>query len=389
MKFPKLKYPRLCRMLTYVVVIGGWLLPMFIVFSLPAPDIIKILVTFGALGGLLYYILKNFLVLMAMDMALAQLSCLRTARTQYTLPQTRSLDHIRSSILRYGTACDFAPIQPQPSALRYRFSNPWTIYSKGIERVVAAYEIDLLDKETYRRIFSSAKTNSNALTGKRKPLFLDKTQKKAPLHRVTVVLILAHRIDTKMTDGLFPLMHAQQGDEYENCTVPCVVDLEHGTCVFNCERIPYIGYEYAVKNRGIRIVKNLVFGGNLNLAGNTHFLPAIRDINPEDTLWDFWRIMHIELIGATKETERRFRAMAEKEIQLEDDTLYLRWDERGICQSVKLDTDAKIAKMEPVTDWYYPKIRPIGKKTIGKITEHIRLYFADMGYTLEFADTAQ
>ena len=386
MIFPKLKYPRLCRILTYVVVLGCGLLPIFIVFSLPTPDIVRVIVLLGSLIGLLFYLFRNFVVLMTMDMALASLSCYRTARKQYMLPAHRTVDRIRSSILRYGTHCNPSPIQPQPAALRYKFSNPMTFYSRGIERVIAAYEVDLLDSDMYRDIFSSAKTNSKALTGRKKAVFLDKQQKKQSLHRVTVVLILAHKVDPQIIPDLYELVCKQCGDENEDCIVPCVVDLAHRTCVFNCLRLPYVGYSYAVKNRGIRIIKNKVLGGNLNLNGNTHFLEPIRDMNPEDSLWDFWKELHHQFIGADRETKRRFESLSEREVLIVRDDLYLKWDQRGICQTVELDTEKKIARVETVANWFYPKIQPIGKKTILKIEEHIISYYTKQGYAVEFVD---
>ena len=146
MNQPKLKYPRLCRILTYIVVIGTGLLPTIVFFNLPVPDGLKVIVLLGSLIGLLIYLIRNFLVLMMMDMVLAMESCYRTARSKYYLPQHRSADAIRSSILRYGVSCDPSPIKPTPSALRYKFSNPMTVYSRGIEKVVVAYEIDLLTR---------------------------------------------------------------------------------------------------------------------------------------------------------------------------------------------------------------------------------------------------
>lgn len=393
MNIPKLKYPRLCRILTYVVVLGCGLLPILIIFSLPAPDIVRVIVILGSLIGLLFYLFRNFMVLMMMDMALASLSCYRTARKQYTLPTNRTADRIRRSILRYGTQCDPSPILPQPAALRYKFSNPVTVFSRGIERVIAAYEVDLLDREMYRDIFSSAKTNSKALTGRKKAIFLDKVQKKQSLHRVTVTVILAHKVDPQMIPDLYELVCKQCGDEDENCIVPCVVDLAHHTCVFNCLRVPYVGFGYAVKNRGIRIIKNKVFGGNLNLHGNTHFLEPIRNkdpegsfMDPEDSLWDLWKELHHQLIGAGKETKRRFEALSEREITTVEDVLYLKWDQRGICQTVELDTENKIARVESVANWFYPKMQPIGKKIIKEIEEHITSYYAKQGYVVEFVD---
>lgn len=384
MNYPKLKNPGLCRILTYVVILGCGSLPIVVVFSLPVPDAVKVIVMLAALVGLLVYLIRNFVVLMAMDMTLASLSCYKTARKQYTLPSGRSADTIRRSILRYGTQCEPSPVQPQPAALRYKFSTPMTIYSRGIERVIAAYEVDLLDKEIYRDIFSSAKTNSKALTGKKKAVFLDKEQKKQSLHRVTVILILAHKVDPQVVGDLYNLVCKQCGDEDEDCVVPCVVNLAHHTCVFNCLRVPYIGYGYAAKNRGIRIIKQRVFGGNLNLRGNNQFLEPIRDMDPEASLWDFWKELHHQFIGAERETKRRFEAMAQREIRIVGEILYLKWDQQGICQTVELDAERKTAKVESITNWAYPKAQPIGKKIIQKMEDHISAYYARQGYAVEF-----
>lgn len=383
MNQPKLKYPRLCRLLTYIVVIGFWMLPIVIVFQFPIHDLIRVVVIFASLIGLLVYLFKNIMILMMMDMMLAMLSCHRTARKLYYLPKKRTADTIHRSIVRYGTECDPAPIKPSPSALRYKFSNSMTVYSSGIERIVAAYEVDYLDREIYRDIFSSAKTNSKGLIGKKKARFLDSQQKKQPLHRVTVILILAHKVDPVLTEELYELVCKQCGDELENCIVPCVVDLEHHTCAFNCLRVPYVGFGYAVKNRGIRIIKNNVFGGYLPLTKD-HTLPSIKDADPEMSLWDMWKELHHQFVGATRKMKHQFDSLAEREIKILDDELYLKWDQRGVCLSLQLDSDKKIAKIEPVTKWSYPKSQPIGKKVIEKITEHILAYFTKQGFTVEF-----
>ena len=386
MGFPKLKYPRLCRMTPYVVVLGCGLLPIFVIAAIPAPEIVKFLVIMGCLVGLLAYILRNFMVLMAMDMALASLSCHRTARTQYTLPDRRSADQIRRSILRYGTPCDPASIEPKPSALRYKFSRPMTVYASGIERIVAAYEVDMLTPDTYGNLLRSAKANSKALIGKKKAVFLEKDLKKQPLHRVTVLLILAHKVDPQMIPDLYKLVCRHCGDEQENCLVPCVVDLERRSCVFNCLRLPYVGLGYPVKNRGIRIVRQRVLGGSWNLRGNSHFLEPMREIHPESSVWDFWRDLHHTYIGADRETKRRFASMAVGEIAVEKDLLYLKWDQRGICQAVESDGDSMTVTVEAITNWYYPKRQPIGQKTIRKMEAQITAYYRAQGYSVQFAD---
>ena len=384
MNYPKLKYPRLCRILTYLVVIGIGLLPIVIVFSFSAPDIIKIITILGCLLGLLFYIVRNFMVLMAMDTTLALLSCFRTARTQYTLPKNRTPEKLHRSILNFGISCEPIHYEPQPFALRYQFSSSLTYYARGIERVVAAYEADLLDRDTYCDILRSAKVNSKALEGKRKARLLDSSQKNAPLHRVTVVLIFTYKVDPQLAADMYDVVCKQCGDEEKDCTIPCVVDLAQYTCVFNSLRVPYIGFSYAVKNRGIRLIKKCIFGGNLNLRGNTMHVVSDMTVNLENSLWDLWKDFHHQLIGAERQTKRRFEGMSEKEIFCEKDCLYLKWDQRGICQSIKTDNEKKLVQVELLSDWYYPKIRPIGKKTLREITEHITSYFEKSGYSVRF-----
>lgn len=386
MGFPNLKYPRLCRIFSYAVVIGFWMLPIPVAFLLNLPDLVEAAVILACGLGLVFYIIRNFLVLMGMDMALATLSCLRTARTQYTLPSSRTAPAIRRSITRYGTRSDPTAISPQPFALRYRFSSPWTGYSSGIERVLAAYETELLDKTAYTSIFRSAKANSSALIGRKKPLFLDRNQRKSPLHRVTVLVIFAQRIDPSLSSALYTLVCSNCGDEFENCIIPCVIDLEHNICVFDGMRIPYYGFGYAVKNRGIRIIKNRVFGGNLNLRGNHHTIRSTQDLNPDDTLWDLWGMLRQQYIGDTRKTKRLFQSLAHRELRIDDDCLYLKWDQRGICQCIRLDPDQKCVKIESLTNWSYPNSHPISKQLIKSMEHHIQSYYTRLGYCAEFVD---
>lgn len=385
MNWPKLKNPGFCRLSTYVVVLGCGALPALLASILPVSEAVVAMAVFGGLIGILIYMVRNFMVLMTMDLLLALLSCHRTAREQYVLPSGRTAAAIRRSVLRYGVACTPKPIQPQPAALRYRFSSPMTVYSRGIERVIAAYEVDRLDGDTYRRIFHSAKTNSAALAGRKKALFLDKMQKKQKLHRVTVVLILAHQVAPALADGLYELVCKQCGDENEDCLVPCVVDLESRTCVFNCVRVPYVGFGYAVKNRGIRMIKCRVFGGNLNLGKSAHFV-KIKGHHPEDSLWKLWGECHREIIGASRKNKKRFGMMADRDIRIADGMLYLKWGQGGICQEVELNETEKRMTVESVTKWTYPKAHLIGKKTVQKMEAHILSYCAQRGYTVEFAE---
>ncbi len=387
MNFPKLKYPRLCRLLTYLIVLGAGAIPIVAVYLIPCPDFIRVIVLLASLLGMLYYIVCHFVALMSMDICLAMLSCARTAKAKYFLPKRRTADKIRRSILRYGKGCQPVPTQPQPSALRYKFSNPLTIYSSGIERVVAAYEVDQLTPECYREIFRSAKANSKALTGKKKPLFLDKQQKKSPLHRVTVLMILAHRVDEKMKPDLYKLVCQNCGDAEKNCIVPCVVDLQECSCVFNCLREPYCGYGYAVKNRGIRIIKRRIFGNHWNLRHSEPLPPTLP--LPATTLWELWSMCLQEAKIADRKEKKRAKSLSDQELIIDGDTLYLKHGKQCLCQLIKLDSKSKIARVESVTDWSYPATRPIGKKTIAELESRICAYLSGKGYRVEFVELTE
>jgi len=385
MGFPKLKYPRLCRLIPYVVVLGLPILIITITVFLPVSDAVKVVLIMGYFGVLLWYLFVNFPVLMSLDILLAILCCHRTARKQYILPSRCSAGRIVRGVSRYGTACEPTPIEPRPSLLRYRFSSPMTVYSRGIERVIASYEVDYLDKDTYGRIFHSAKNNSTALIGRKKALFLDKSQKKEALHRVTVILILAHSIDPRLVPTLYDLVCMQCGDEEEDCVVPCVVDLTHNTCVFNSLRVPYIGFGYPVKNRGIRLIKRLVFGGNLNLRSNNQVI-EFSDINPEDSVWSVWGNLRRDLIQDAKEEKKRCQSMTPGEIRIVEDMLYFKWDERCVSQMIAVDTDHKTVKIHSVTNWAYPKPHAISKKCILEIERTLTSHFARQGYSVSFVE---
>lgn len=76
--------------------------------------------------------------------------------------------------------------------------------------------------------------------------------------------------------------------------------------------------------------------------------------------------------------------MAEQEILVDENTLYLKLDGRGICQAVSLDTEKKSAKVETITSWAYPTRQLISRKNLQKAETCITLYYARAGYETEF-----
>ena len=385
MEFPKLKNALLCRILVYVVVLGGFIAPIIIVANLNfVPVAIKIITGVTLAIALLVYLIKNFVLLLAMDIGLATLHCNNTARKRFALPLSFAVKKVENRILKFGKPCSPIAIVPSPHMLQYKSNAPLTKYSSGIEKVIAVYHIDLLDKNQYHSIINSATANSNALKGKKKHQFLDKSQKKSPLNRVTVIFLFAKQVDPNFRDNLFNAVCQNGGDGFDTATIPCVVDLETQFATFDGMRIPYAGFQYPVKNRGIKLIRKCLFNGKLTFANSPDAIDPIKDTDPEQSLWSFWRNMKKELISDEKETKKRYEKMVHKELIFDDGYIYLKWEDKGIWVSVEIDEKTKIVEIDAIDSWYYPKQNKIAKTTIKEMKGIINSYFAELGYTTKF-----
>ncbi len=388
MKNPKIKDALLCRILPYILVLGGFIAPIVIIAIIPPiPTVAKVIFGVVMAIGLVIYIVKNFTVLMMMDARLAAIRCHQIARKQFEIPEDRNLDRIEKKLSSFGKGYPPVSLLPAPTALRYRLQSSDTTYAKGIEKVVAVYHTDLLDAEAYEAIFHSTEENSTALIGKKKPLLSGKANKEAPLHRVTVAVIFAKSVDTSFAVELYDKICEKEGDNFETAFISCVIDCRRRVCVFNSLCLPYLGFIHSVKNHGVKMIREFVFGGKLPLQNNPYTVPLsedIKNIDPEQSLWDFWRAIKNEVAQDEQETKQRFDSMTHRQILLDDDLLYIKWEERGLWLCIERDEDAKTVSIDPISFWYYPKNGSIDKKTAEEIERLVRDYFAEAGYTCEF-----
>lgn len=385
MKTPKLKNALLCRILIYVVVLGGFITPIVIVASLKfVPEAIKVIVGIGLTAGLILYLLKNFPLLMAMDIGLAMVHCHNTARKWFALPESFSAQKVEKKISLFGKRYESSAILPIPKMLQYKSNAPLTIYASGIEKIIATYHVDFLDKNQYQMIVNSATANSKALKGKKNHLFLDEYQKGSPLNRVTVIVIFSKQVDEKMRNCLLDTVCKNGGDGFDTAVLPCVVDLKEKKCTFDSMRIPYTGFQYPVKNRGIKIIRKYLFNNKFPIANSPDTLDPIQDMDPDQSLWDFWKTMKNELDSEEKNIKKRFEKMKQGDFVFEDGYIYLKWEEHGIWVSVTLNEEQKTAEIDPIDSWDYPKAHKISKNTIKEIKKLINTYFAELGFTTKY-----
>ena len=387
---PKIKHALFCRILTYAV-FGGIPIAFLIVLPLvfdafpSLPDVLGIAIFILVALGETAFLFQNFVVLVTMDAFLASTHCFQTARKYFPLPRGFSEKSLNGKLSRFGKKCDPLAVSPRPDMLRYKSSAPVTIYSCGIERIVMTYRAELLTKELYHSIMNSAVANSKALAGKKKHIFLDKEQKKSPLNRATVVIIYAKDVDGRLKDDTWNIVCKNGGNENISSTVPCIIELRDGRCTFDSVRVPYIGFGYPAKNRGIRLIRKYVFGGKLPLEGESDRLDAkVKDLDTEQSLWAFYGQLKRdfrEVMGADK---KRFKKMSHGEIVEDDGFVYLKLGENGISLPVELDEETKTADIEESDLWDFPKHNKVSKARQAQIKDIIGKYYRDRGYTVKF-----
>ena len=248
---------------------------------------------------------------------------------------------------------------------------------------MAVYHCTLLNKEEYHSIMNSAVANSKALTGKKKRLLLDKEQKSSPLNRVTVILILATAVETGLSQNLYDLICKNEGDGFDVSVLPCVVDLSAKTCAFNSPWEPYFGMQYPVKNRGIRLIKKYIFSGSFP-KGTGKLMDELEDFDGEKTLWTFWQELKQEWRDQDRETKKHLGKMSHGQLVVEEESIFLKWEDRGTEWSLQWEDENKTAVITVMDAWFYPKVRPMSKKHLALLKGQVQDYFALNGTAVRF-----
>ncbi len=380
----------LCRITSYILF---GILPMALIIIFPLifdifpsiPDMVGMIIFLLVCAGYIYFLFANFLTLGMLDIAFTVAYCYMTARKCFRLPEGFSEDKLNKKISRFGKGYEPNAMSPRPDMLRYKSTAPVTIYSCGIERVVVTYRAELLTKGLYHSIISSATSNSKALIGKKKHLFLDKNQKKSPLNRATVVIIYAKDVDANLKEEAWRIVTKNGGDENVNSILPCIIDLRDGRCTFDSLRFPYIGFGYPAKNRGIRLIRNFIFGGKLPIEGE----PDRDDVKPKDydteqSFWSSMKQMRNICKTALGEGKKIFKKMPHGDIKEDDGWVYLKMHDKGICLPVDRDEETKNVTVALSDVWDLPKGHKVSKTSEAMIKDAVQKYYRAEGYSVTF-----
>ena len=392
-QFPQLKQTLLCKIFLCLMMLKYAIFGILVSTLRVIPDNAKVFLIVGGFALTLVDMFRNFAFYLMTEMTLEVLHCLLTGGWEFSLPQAFSTQELVQRCGSFGQAYEPAVPAPRPAMLCYRSGRPAQMFASGIEKIIAVYPVAMLDEDTYRRIHESAAQNAKALKGKKKHILLEKPQRKAPIDQVTVALIVADQVEEAFRSKLKDVASKQVGDGETVSMIPCVVDLEKQRCIFDSTREVFLDGHYPVKNRGIRLIKRYLFRGGLRLIGDSNdFLKneaasaenGEEEKLPEMSFWEFTRMAKKEMAGSDEEDEKRFKQMKHREIVVEGEYLYLKWEQSGIWTAVERDEEARTVTVDPIESWYYPRARKIDKETVKKIKKEISTYFADEGCTVKY-----
>ena len=392
-QFPQLKQTLLCKIFLCLMMLKYAIFGILVGTLSVIPDNVKVFLIVGACILTLADMFRNFAFYLTTEMTLEVLHCLLTGGWEFSLPQAFSAQELVQRCGSFGRAYEPAVLAPRPAMLRYRSGRPAQMFASGIEKIIAVYPVAMLDEDTYRRIHASSAQNAKALKGKKKHILLEKPQRKAPIDQVTVALIVADQVEEAFRSKLKDVASKQVGDGKTVSMIPCVVDLEKQRCIFDSTREVFLDGHYPVKNRGIRLIKRYLFRGGLRLIGDSNdFLKneAASAENGEEekilemSFWEFTRMAKKEMAGCDEEDEKRFKQMKHREIVVEGEYLYLKWEQSGIWTALEMDEKARTVKLDPIVSWYYPRARKIDKETVKKLKKEIGTYFAGEGCTVKY-----
>lgn len=392
MSFPKLKNPLLCRITVYAVlilpcVVFGW--GAFFIEALH--ELARIAIFIVSHIALIVIIIKNVMSLMMLDILLASIRAHSRVRKHFDYPTKNGGDEVAKLIEKrlgiWGSKCKPLSREPIPSLIKYSARISWTIYNKAINKFVIIYRTELLDKSLYDATIQSAKINTEKYAGTKKRIITDKHQKKAPLSIACAPVIIASRVDEKLSQKLFDTVCKGNGTD-DKAFLPCVIDVERGICVFNSEKEPYFGFGYSAKSRAYNLIKRYVFGGKLPFKNNEDKIKTNygdESFNEETSLWALWRMLRNEEKGIKRKEKKSVKALKENEIAFEDDAVYIKIGKRTAVLPT-LEENGVLTVTYPDL-WSYPTTQKISKVHQKDIERRVTDFMAKKGHKIRFDKT--
>lgn len=389
MKFPKLTTPILTMVISYLPIILPFLIVVSyrLLFTDGEMDFWGLIELFGSLGFALFFIIKGFGFFIFSDVILQEIHVWQKAR-QYFESDINGRDLITARNKISGRCTLFGKqINPESNddwLILYRLSrrNSSTVNWSRIDKHFLVYGTEYLDEKSYAEIIISARANIKKQDKPFKPtIFTDKQQRKAPLCKYSVVVILAERISPYVIEKAGKSIQ----NNYDGCMMPCVADLSTGRYYFDSLAETTVS-ERPQKNRSISLIKHLVFGGKLPLKNNDKMLQCEVDAEfLEMTLWDLIKFYRKIVKEGNRETDEFIKKMKFDEVKLDESLVFYKMNKKtAVFMASENEKCKNKLEVSLTVDYDYPNKGKFTISEMNTIRKRISEELNKMGYEVTF-----
>ena len=278
---PNLDHPLFCRIIFILIIFSLSIVPLCVVSSLtflPTPLLPIICIIYVAFYLFIFF--KKLEVIFAVDSILAIMQCFTTSRLYFKLPEHFSAEYIEKKITHFGKRVNtetsltgYIRMKIKKTSNAFFGSNSYILY-------VAMLRKEIIDVDQYNKTVTSLSKLANSQIK-----FKNDNYKK----NVTVILIIADKVSDQLRSVLYDTIRKNSGDGFDISILPCIVDMENRTCTFDSERIPWLLFDYPIKNKGIRFIRRLIFKGSLTLSESPKESNAFLEKYKQYSLWKLWK----------------------------------------------------------------------------------------------------
>lgn len=388
MKFPKLTKPILTMIISYLPIIlpFGIVCAYLILFTDGEMNLLRIFALIGSTVVSLIFIIKNFGFYIFSDVLLQEIHVWQKAR-QYFESDINGRD-LKTAEEIISRRCRFFGKEINPTRndnlVFYRLSrkNSGTVNWSRIDKNFLVYSVPFLDEKIYAEIISSARANIKAEDKPFKPtIFTDKEQRKAPICKCSVVLILAESVSPYVFEKAVKCSQ----NNYDGCFMPCVADLSSGRYYFDSLKETFMA-AIPQKNKTISLITRLAFGGKLPLKDNDKMLPCEIDSEIfEMTLWDLIKLYRKSVKEGEEETGKFINKMKTDEVRIDESLVFYKMEKKTAVMMFSEDEENE-KKIEVTLDaeYEYPVNGKFTISEMNRIKKRITEELTGMGYEVSF-----
>ena len=85
-----------------------------------------------------------------------------------------------------------------------------------------------------------------------------------------------------------------------------------------------------------------------------------------------------------RKTKKRFSKMSHGDIQVDEDRLLLKWEDRGTVWTIDREADSPELEIQVCDAWDYPKVRPMSKRHAALLKDRVSHHFEQEGCAIRF-----